>query len=191
MARGSLPEVRVAMLEFVGESPLDFERAAQRAGLTLAQARVLGFAVLRPSSMREIAEQFGSDLSNITAKVNRLFELGLVERRSAPDDGRVKLIAATPAGERLSAELCSSREWLAGVLGRLSDDDVQTVKDALALLLRERPGEEAQAARLLGQARTSRLALACRDPSGHRAVSATPPPRRGSSRVGRSGILGA
>lgn len=136
MARGALPEVRLAMLEFVGEFLLDFERAARRAGLTLAQARVLGFAVLRPSSMRDIAEQFGSDPSNITAKVNRLLALDLVERLDDPLDGRIKLISATEQGRRLSAELCSSREWLAEVLGRLSADEVETVQSALDLLLR-------------------------------------------------------
>jgi DNA-binding MarR family transcriptional regulator len=135
-ARGALPEVRLAMLEFVGEFLLDFERAARRAGLTLAQARVLGFAVLAPSSMRDIAEQFGSDPSNITAKVDRLLALGLVERQEDPADGRIKRIAATEEGRRLSAELCSSREWLAEVLGRLSDDEVETVQAALGLLLR-------------------------------------------------------
>ncbi len=135
-ARGALPEVRLAMLEFVGEFLLDFERAARRAGLTLAQARVLGFAVLQPMSMRQIAAQFGSDPSNITAKVDRLLALGLVERLDDPADGRIKLISATDEGRRLSAELCSSREWLAEVLGGLSDDEVDTVNAALALLLR-------------------------------------------------------
>jgi len=86
--------------------------------------------------MREIAAQFGSDPSNITAKVDRLLELGLVERLDDPSDGRIKLISATAKGRRLSAELCSSREWLAEVLGRLGDDEVETVKTALDLLLR-------------------------------------------------------
>jgi DNA-binding MarR family transcriptional regulator len=135
-ARGALPEVRLAMLEFVGEFLLDFERAARRAGLTLAQARVLGFAVLKPSSMREIAEQFGSDPSNITAKVDRLLQLGLVERLDDPADGRIKLVTATEQGRQLGAELCSSREWIAEILGRLSDDEVDTVQTALTLLLR-------------------------------------------------------
>jgi DNA-binding MarR family transcriptional regulator len=138
-ARGALPEVRLAMLEFVGEFLLDFERASRRAGLTLAQARVLGFAVLKPSSMREIAQQFGSDPSNITAKVDRLLELGLVERLGDPADGRIKLITATDKGRRLGAELCSSREWLADVLGGLSTDEVETVQTALALLVRHDP----------------------------------------------------
>lgn len=135
-ARGALPEIRLAMLEFVGEFLLDFEAAARRAGLTLAQARVLGFAVLKPSSMREIAGQFGSDPSNITAKVDRLLELGLVERLDDPTDGRVKLITATEQGRRLAADLCSSREWIAEVLGRLGDDEVETVGAAFELLLR-------------------------------------------------------
>ncbi len=124
------------MLEFVGEFLLDFEHAARRAGLTLAQARVLGFAVLKPSSMREIADQFGSDPSNITAKVDRLLHLGLVERRADPADGRVTLIAATDTGRRLCADLCSSREWIGEVLDRLDGTEVETVKTALALLLR-------------------------------------------------------
>jgi DNA-binding MarR family transcriptional regulator len=124
------------MLEFVGEFLLDFEDAARRAGLTLAQARVLGFAVLKPSSMREIAEQFGSDPSNITAKVDRLIDLGLVERRPDEADGRIRLIAATPAGVELAQRLCASREWIAGVLSQLDDDEVDTVRTALGLLLR-------------------------------------------------------
>ena len=123
------------MLEFVGEFLLDYERAARAAGLTLAQARVLGFAVLKPSSMREISDQFGSDPSNITAKVGRLLELGLVERLDDPVDRRVKLITATDSGRTLAARLCSSREWLADVLARLTDDQVETVNTALALLL--------------------------------------------------------
>jgi DNA-binding MarR family transcriptional regulator len=135
LARGSFPEIRFAMLEFVGQYLLDFERAAQAKGLTLAQARVLGFSAMRPMSMREIAEQFGCDPSNITAKVDRLVELGLAERRPDPADGRVKLIAATAAGVQASSELCDSREWLARVLGGLDTDQIATVRAAFDLLV--------------------------------------------------------
>jgi DNA-binding MarR family transcriptional regulator len=137
MARGSFPEVRRLMLDFVGEYLHDFENAARSLGLTLAQARVLGYAAIKPSSMREIAAQFGSDPSNITAKVDRLLELGLVERLADPDDGRVKLIAATPKGVGLSATLCDSRAWLARILGDLEPAEVAQVKGALELLLRD------------------------------------------------------
>jgi DNA-binding MarR family transcriptional regulator len=137
MSRGAFPEVRRLMLDFVGEYLLDFENAARSVGLTLAQARVLGYAAIKPSSMREIADQFGSDPSNITAKVDRLLELGLVERLADPGDGRVKLVAATPKGVALSAKLCDNRAWLARVLGDLESDEVGQVKSALELLLRE------------------------------------------------------
>ncbi len=135
IARGLCSEVRFAMLEFVGQYLLDFERAAHAAGLSLAQARVLGFAAVKPSSMREIAEQFGCDPSNITAKVDRLVELRLVERMPDPEDGRVKLIAATPEGITKSSDMCHSRNWLAHVLGRLQADEIETVRRAFDLLV--------------------------------------------------------
>jgi len=134
LGAGIFPEIRVGMLNFVGQFLVDFERAAQAAGLTVAQARVLGFAAMKPSSMREIADLFGCDPSNITAKVDRLIELGLVERQADPDDGRVKLIAATEKGLAMSAEICTSREWLAKALAGLDDDEIAVVRAAMDLL---------------------------------------------------------
>ncbi|POM25761.1 DNA-binding transcriptional repressor MarR [Actinomadura rubteroloni] len=139
LARGRFPGIRKAMLDFVGAYLLDFETSAQRAGLTLAQARVLGFAAIKPSSMKELAEQFGCDPSNLTAKVDRLVALGLVERRTDPHDGRVKLIAATPEGVATSAALCHSRDWLAEVLGSLTPDEAQTIQTAFDLLVNRAP----------------------------------------------------
>ncbi|CAO5186143.1 DNA-binding transcriptional repressor MarR [Frankia sp. AiPs1] len=135
LARGRFPHIRRSMLDFVGAYLLDFEVSAHRAGLTLAQARVLGFAALRPSSMKELAAQFGCDPSNLTAKVDRLIALGLVERRPDPRDGRVKVIAATAEGTAASAALCHSRDWLAEVLGRLSAEEARTIETAFDLLI--------------------------------------------------------
>jgi DNA-binding MarR family transcriptional regulator len=139
LADGPFPQVRTAMLEFVGQFLLDYERAAQALGLTMAQARVLGFAAMKPLSQREIADKFGCDPSNISGKVDRLVELGLVERRVDPHDGRVRLIAATDDGVALATKLCQSREWLAGVLGGLRPDEVETVHRAMELLARRLP----------------------------------------------------
>ncbi|WP_410812589.1 MarR family winged helix-turn-helix transcriptional regulator [Micromonospora sp. 067-2] len=148
LGRGLFPEIRYSMLEFVGQYLLDFERAAQASGLTLAQARVLGFAAVKPSSMREMAEQFGCDPSNLTAKVDRLVELGYVERRADDRDRRIKLVAATPAGVKASSDLCYSREWLATVIDGLTDGEIETVRSALAVLLRQplRPGLDSSSA---------------------------------------------
>ncbi|MEV6979706.1 MarR family transcriptional regulator [Sphaerisporangium sp. NPDC051017] len=133
MPDGALASVRAAMLGFVGEYLLDFDRAAEAEGLTQAQARVLGFAV-QGMSMGEVAHHFGCDPSNVTAKADRLVALGLVERRSDPRDARVKLIVATPEGVDTALRLRDRRTWLAGALARLDDDEIATVQRALDLL---------------------------------------------------------
>ncbi len=140
LGRGLFPEIRFAMLEFVGQYLLDFEQAAQAHGLTLAQARVLGFSAMKPMSMREIADRFGCDPSNITAKVDRLVELGLAERIADSSDGRVHRVAATVRGVDTSRHLCDSRAWLAKVLNGLDDDQIETVRQALELLVEPMSG---------------------------------------------------
>ena len=51
--------------------------------------------------MGELANAMHCDNSNITGIVDRLEEKGLVERRPADHDRRVKLIAPTPEGASL------------------------------------------------------------------------------------------
>jgi DNA-binding MarR family transcriptional regulator len=53
--------------------------------------------------MRVLAESLYCDASYMTDLVDRLEERGLIERRSSPDDRRVKLIALTADGERTRA----------------------------------------------------------------------------------------
>jgi DNA-binding MarR family transcriptional regulator len=128
-------EVRAALYELVGRFLIDFERSAQAHGLTLAQARALGFAAAEPLSQRRLAEHFGCDPSNISLLVDRLVERKLVERRPDPRDGRVKLVAATDAGRDVAMRCCQDREWLGPALDRLEPDRLEAVRDALAVLL--------------------------------------------------------
>jgi DNA-binding MarR family transcriptional regulator len=128
-------EVRAALYELVGRFLIDFERSAQAHGLTLAQARALGFAAAEPLSQRRLAEHFGCDPSNISLLVDRLVERKLVERRPDPRDGRVKLVAATDAGRDVALRCCQDREWLGPALDRLEPDQLEAVRDALAVLL--------------------------------------------------------
>src|ERR1700742_5182794 len=102
-------EIRAALHELVGRFLTDYERAASTHGLTLTQARVLGFASCEPLSQRELAKRFGCDPSNISVIVDRLVERELVERRPDPDDGRVKLIVATDAGRELAVRCSRDR----------------------------------------------------------------------------------
>ena len=55
--------------------------------------------------MRSLAAAWDCDPSNATWIVDRLEALGLAERRAAPSDRRVKLVALTAKGQRTKAEL--------------------------------------------------------------------------------------
>jgi len=55
-------------------------------------------SIERPMMMSELATQLGCDASNVTSIVDRLEGRGLVERRSADHDRRVKALVMTTAG---------------------------------------------------------------------------------------------
>ena len=128
-------EVRAALYELVGRFLADYERAANVHGLTLTQARVLGFAACEPLSQRQLAKRFGCDPSNISVIVDRLVERELVERRPDPRDGRVKLVAATDVGRALAVRCCQEREWLGPKLDDLTPRQLDSVRAALRLLI--------------------------------------------------------
>jgi DNA-binding MarR family transcriptional regulator len=128
-------DVRAALYELVGRFLDDYQRAANAHGLTLTQARVLGFAACEPLSQRRLAERFGCDPSNISVLVDRLVERELVERRPNLRDGRVKLVVATDAGRDLAVRCCQDREWLGPTLDGLAPEQLATVRTALGLLV--------------------------------------------------------
>ena len=59
----------------------------------------------RPLAMGELARTLACDRSNVTGLIDRLESRRLVERRPAPGDRRVKVLALTPQGARLRAQL--------------------------------------------------------------------------------------
>ena len=56
-------------------------------------------------SMRVLAEEWGTDASNATWVVDRLERKGLAERRTPPEDRRVKLVRLTPRGAEVRDEI--------------------------------------------------------------------------------------
>lgn len=102
---GLASEVWVAMLQFF------FAKGRPRMlelwrefDLMPPQQMVLGL-LDEPRPMGELAQHMHCDNSNITGIVDRLAERGLVERRAAAGDRRIKLVALTTAGEELRREL--------------------------------------------------------------------------------------
>src|SRR5213076_2988134 len=72
----------------------------------LAPAQLGALKALDPDApvpMRELAQALACDNSNVTGIVDRLETRGLVERRAAPHDRRVKMLYVTAQGAELRA----------------------------------------------------------------------------------------
>lgn len=99
----------------------------------------------------ELGHRLGLTSGGVTALTGRLIEAGYVTRRRHPDDGRMRVLAATPAGvERLREHMEPVHEPVDEALGRLAGDEAEH----LARLLDElASGREAAAAATPGPER--------------------------------------
>ncbi|HEX8207170.1 MAG TPA: MarR family transcriptional regulator [Solirubrobacteraceae bacterium] len=105
----------------------------------LAPAQVMALGRLepgRPCAMSELAGALRCDNSNVTGIADRLEARGLVERRAAEHDRRLKMLHLTDQGaelrERLWERLSRPPEPLAG----LSEEDAAALRDVLRRALR-------------------------------------------------------
>ena len=119
-------EAWIAMLEFF------FAKARPRMlelwrefDLMPPQQMALGLLLDAPRPMGELAHHMHCDNSNITGIVDRLTERGLVERRAADGDRRVKLVALTGPGRELAEELARRRALPPDEIAALSESDLR------------------------------------------------------------------
>ncbi|MZE52288.1 MarR family transcriptional regulator [Streptomyces sp. SID5770] len=117
----------------------EYEQAAAQHALTGAQARVLGLLSLEPLPMRRIAQKLKCEPSNITGIVDRLEARGLVERRPAPDDRRVKLAVPTEEGRAVARRLRESLDFAREPLGELTEVERALLRDLLKRMLGAEP----------------------------------------------------
>ncbi|WP_328315783.1 MarR family winged helix-turn-helix transcriptional regulator [Streptomyces sp. NBC_00388] len=113
--------------------------AAETEDITLGQASVLTrLSGEQGVTASELASAEGVRHQSMTATVVSLTALGLVERRSDPDDGRRLLIALTAEGHRRVAEGRQARqEWLAGELQeKCTEEERRAVIATMAVLER-------------------------------------------------------
>ncbi|WP_419994655.1 MarR family winged helix-turn-helix transcriptional regulator [Streptomyces boninensis] len=115
----------------------EYEAAAATHSLTGAQARLLALLAREPLPMRRIAQRLKCEPSNVTGIVDRLEERGLVERRPAPTDRRVKLAAVTAEGAHTAARVRASLDFAREPLAALQATDRETLRDLLRELLGE------------------------------------------------------
>lgn len=104
----------------------------------MSQAMVLQTLQASPEGRRmsEIAEALGVAQSTATRLVEPLAREGRVERRPAPNDGRVVVIGLTDKGRHAAAELSKlSQRWSGGVLQRIPVEERGQVIAALETIV--------------------------------------------------------
>jgi DNA-binding MarR family transcriptional regulator len=111
--------------------------AAPTGGLTPSQASVLvrlGRAGASTTTALAMAE--GVRSQSMTATLNGLAELGLIERQPDPEDGRRQIVTLSSAGqERAISDRRGRHAWLAAAMDeRFSAAQLGTIAQALALL---------------------------------------------------------
>ena len=92
-----------------------------------------------PKPMSELAAQMFCDASNITGIVDRLEARGLVERRSAPVDRRVKALSVTTAGAAVRARLVERLYQVPPAIAELSPAERRTLLELLQRLVTPPP----------------------------------------------------
>jgi MarR family transcriptional regulator, organic hydroperoxide resistance regulator len=113
------------------------QHSARRAAdydLSVAQVRAL-YALREPLSMRELADRLFLDPSNLTALVDRLEDVGLVERTADAEDRRVKRLVITGRGAELADEVIEAVFAESGVFSVLDADEQRELYDLLTRLV--------------------------------------------------------
>ena len=107
-------------------------RVAGEFGLTPPQ--LFALRALDPSEpvpMRALATALHCDSSNVTGLVDGLEAQGLVERRSAEHDRRVRMLVVTDRGKQVRGRLLEVVSEVPDALASLSGEDQRTLRDIL------------------------------------------------------------
>jgi MarR family transcriptional regulator, organic hydroperoxide resistance regulator len=84
-----------------------------------------------PKPMSELALALRCDNSNVTGIVDRLEDRGLVERRPAAHDRRVKMLSITARGAQVRAGLAARLDEPPEPLASLSLEDQRALRDIM------------------------------------------------------------
>ena len=84
-----------------------------------------------PVPMRALAAALQCDSSNVTGLVDGLAAQGLVERREAEHDRRVRMLVVTERGKEVRDRLIEVMQEVPEPLAGLDADDQQTLRDVL------------------------------------------------------------
>lgn len=129
---------KLAMDLFLGERPPRMPSISAEFGMSPMALKMLhGLEPGAERPMSALAEAVGCDASNITGIADRLEARGLIERRDAPADRRVKLIALTAEGTHLRGQVLERLYRPPEAIARLSAADQRALRDVLRRAVRE------------------------------------------------------
>jgi DNA-binding MarR family transcriptional regulator len=125
------------MFEILTRTAPDRTASLGRRGLTPNDSRALfSLDPDKGRTMRSLADAWKCDPSNATWIVDRLEELGFAERRTAPDDRRVKLVLLTARGHKVRGELMKEFHQPPAVIAALEREDLERLHAILSKLVR-------------------------------------------------------
>lgn len=134
------------MFDYLIRSGPHRTRSLAKRGLTPNDSRALfSLAVNEGRTMRTLADSWECDPSNATWIIDRLEKLGLAERRSVPEDRRVKLVVLTTKGDKTRAALLKEFHTAPAELAALEPGDLEDLHRVLSKLMAI-PGDASTAA---------------------------------------------
>lgn len=121
---------------FMHRSMRDFKRFMDETGLSFSQINIL----MRlfhggDTGISEIGDQLGVSNAAASQSVDRLVQLGLIERTEDPLDRRAKRLELTPKGRVLMEKGIEVRiKWVEGITTALTPEQQESIISALTLL---------------------------------------------------------
>lgn len=109
--------------------------AAENFGITVEQFHVLRHIRKGLGSASELAEAKQISRAAVSQAVEALVQKGLVSRAQDPQDRRHVRLSLTAEGENLLGSIFqNTRQWMAQVLAPLSEEELQTMAQAMESL---------------------------------------------------------
>lgn len=107
-----------------------YKRTEVPFGISLSEWRVLQEAIASPNtSQGQVAIEHGLNVMNVSRAVSGLVRKGLIVAHHDPHDRRRRLLAPTPLGRDLSADMAVRARMMYGhMFGTLSSDELETLE---------------------------------------------------------------
>ncbi|MBN1535799.1 MAG: winged helix-turn-helix transcriptional regulator [Anaerolineales bacterium] len=115
----------------------DITRLTRRTGLTLAQMNVLLHLYYSgPRDVSHLCETMQISPPGTSQMIERMVQLGVVERKEFPGDRRVRMVDLTELGQRIILEsLSMHRAWVEQLFSELSPEDRECLVSTLPRLI--------------------------------------------------------